>query len=73
MIVARGLGRKATGATGIIAAAGLGLVRITGPDVIPPGLPPMVEFAGQRVVRIFDDIDILELIPIIVEVLNGRR
>jgi len=73
MIVARGLGRKVSGATGIIAAAGLGLVRLTGTDNIP-GLPVMGQpVEPQRIMRNFDDIDILEIVPIIVEVLNGRR
>jgi hypothetical protein len=74
MIVARGLGRKVTGATGIIAAVGLGLVGVGGTDTIP-GRPPVTVITEEQriIVRIFDDIDILELVPIIVEVLNGRR
>jgi hypothetical protein len=77
MIVAKGLGRKLTGATGAIVASGLCLVAsggglggsLTNPfpsttETRRPALP---------VRRVFADRDLTELIPIIVEIINGRR
>lgn len=74
MIVARGLGRKGAGALGTIVANGLGLRIIIIDETVHPTpggmyLPPQL----QRRRRSRDEWDLLELIPIVVEVLNGER
>jgi hypothetical protein len=73
MIVTRGIGRSAYGASGIIAAAGLGLVLI--PAMVGGGgaWRPSDTVRHQQIRKLLDDRDLLELVPIIVEVLNGRR
>lgn len=76
MIVARGMGRRASGATGIIVAAGLGLVLI--PTLGGGGGIPRIprDMARQQSVefrKLLDDMDVLEIIPIVVEVINVRR
>jgi hypothetical protein len=76
VIVTRGIGRSALGASGIIAAAGLGLV------IVPvmgggPGSGGAWRSSDtiqyQQVRKLLDDRDLLEVVPIIVEVFNGRR
>lgn len=72
MIVARGLGRCATGATGIIAAIGFGLILV--PTMGGGGAwRSSIAVPSQEFRKLLDDRDILEIVPIIVEVLNGRR
>lgn len=75
MIVAKGLGRRASGATGIIVASGLGLVLV--PALVGGGgvgwRPSTTTVQTQAVRKLLDDRDLLELVPIIVEVLNARR
>jgi len=75
VIVARGMGRRATGATGIIVAAGLGLTLsgLGGIGGIGPRAPR--DMGRQQTVefrKLLDDMDVLETIPIVVEVINGR-
>jgi hypothetical protein len=75
MIVTKGVGR---GAAGIIVAAGLGIA-LTSP--VPPDSGGSSGPTGRRidytslnrVTGYIDDRDLLEIIPIVVEVLNGRR
>jgi len=75
MIVSRGIGRSALGASGIIAAAGLGLIIV--PVLGGPGSGGAWRSSDtiryQQVRKLLDDRDLLELVPIIVEVFNGRR
>lgn len=70
MIVARGIGRVALGASGIIVAAGFGLVSSSAIEQLPIGsVRPKI---SQRV-DLRDAMELLQLTPIIVEVINAER
>lgn len=73
MIVSRGIGRSLNGASGIIVAAGLGLAAAT--TDLTGGMPIAVSAAPKDrfVIARIDDRDLLDILPIIVEVINGRR
>ncbi len=76
MIVAKGLGRSAAGASGIIAAAGLGLTPFAA-VIIGGGLHGANNLANARAAEVqlrvkLEDRELLELVSIIVEVLNER-
>jgi hypothetical protein len=69
VIVSRGLGR---GAVGAIVAAGLCLNAGSTPPV-GPSLPPLTAGGYARPHLVFDDRDLLEIVPIVVEVLNRSK
>lgn len=61
---------------GAVSVAYLGLWPVTSPPPITPdfgGTGQVVYTPDNRLGRLRDDRELLEIIPIIVEVLNGRR